>query len=91
MTALVPWLPSLSLDVSRTRKVTARVSVKHARFVTLLGVASRLQGQKREEQCLQTLCKPEYQEQLAAAMLQGIRKYFARNPPLTRDKIAAYP
>jgi len=37
------------------------------------------------------LCKPEYQEQLAAAMLQGIRKYFARNPPLTRDKIAAYP
>ena len=37
------------------------------------------------------LCKPEYQEQLAAAMLQGIRKYFARNPALTRDKIAAYP
>lgn len=61
LSALVPWLPSLSLDVSRTRKVTARVSVKHARFVTLLGVASRLQGQKREEQCLQTLCKPEYQ------------------------------
>ena len=37
------------------------------------------------------LCKPEYQEQLAAAMLQGIRKYFARNPPLTRDKIAVNP
>jgi N-acetylmuramoyl-L-alanine amidase len=37
------------------------------------------------------LCKPEYQEQLAAAMLQGIRKYFVRNPPLTRDKIAANP
>ena len=37
------------------------------------------------------LCMPEYQEQLAAAMLQGIRKYFARNPPVTRDKIAANP
>ncbi|HYQ15615.1 MAG TPA: hypothetical protein VEQ58_07655, partial [Polyangiaceae bacterium] len=47
LTTLVPWLPSMSLDVSRTRRVTARVSLKHARFVTLLGVASRLQGQKR--------------------------------------------
>jgi N-acetylmuramoyl-L-alanine amidase len=37
------------------------------------------------------LCRPDYQEQLAAAMLQGIRKYFARNQPLTRDKIAANP
>jgi len=37
------------------------------------------------------LCKPEYQEQLATAMLQGIRKYFAHNPPLTRDKVAANP
>jgi N-acetylmuramoyl-L-alanine amidase len=37
------------------------------------------------------LCRPEYQEQLAAAMLQGIRKYFARNPPLTRDKVATNP
>lgn len=61
LNALVPWLPSLSLDMSRTRKVTARVSVKHARFVTLLGVATRLQGQKREQQCLQALCKSEYQ------------------------------
>lgn len=61
LTTLVPWLPSLSLDVSRTRRVTARVSLKHARFVTLLGVASRLQGQRREAQCLQTLCRPEYQ------------------------------
>ena len=34
------------------------------------------------------LSKPEYQQQLAAAMLQGIRKYFAQNPPLTRDKVA---
>jgi N-acetylmuramoyl-L-alanine amidase len=34
------------------------------------------------------LSRPEYQQQLAAAMLQGIRKYFAQNPPLTRDKVA---
>jgi N-acetylmuramoyl-L-alanine amidase len=37
------------------------------------------------------LSKPEYQEQLAAAMLQGIRKYFAHNPPSPRDKVAANP
>jgi hypothetical protein len=61
LSSLVPWLPSLSLDLSQTRRVTARVTVKHARFVTLLGLASRLQGQRREQQCLQTLCKPEYQ------------------------------
>jgi hypothetical protein len=61
LTTLVPWLPSLSLDLSRTRRVNAHVSVKHARFVTLLGVASRMQGQRRESQCLAALCKPEYQ------------------------------
>lgn len=60
LTSLVPWLPSLSLDVSRTRRVTAKVALKRARFVTLLGLASRLQGQRREQQCLQALCKPEY-------------------------------
>jgi N-acetylmuramoyl-L-alanine amidase len=37
------------------------------------------------------LCKAEYQDQLATAILQGIRKYFAHNPPLTRDKVAANP
>jgi len=58
---LVPWLPSLSLDLSRTRRLNAHVSVKQARFVTLLGVASRMQGQRREAQCLAALCKPEYQ------------------------------
>jgi hypothetical protein len=61
LTTLVPWLPSLSLDLSRTRRLNAHVSVKQARFVTLLGVASRMQGQRRESQCLAALCKPEYQ------------------------------
>jgi len=37
------------------------------------------------------LSKAEYQQRLAAAMLQGIRKYFAQNPPLTRDKVATNP
>lgn len=37
------------------------------------------------------LSKPDYQQRLAAAMLQGIRKYFAQNPPLTRDKVAVNP
>ena len=37
------------------------------------------------------LSKPEYQERLARAMLQGIRRYFARNPPLARDRLAVNP
>jgi hypothetical protein len=61
LTTLVPWLPSLSLDVSRARSVTAQVTLKRARFVTLLGVASRLQGQRRERECLEALCKPGYE------------------------------
>ena len=27
----------------------------------------------------------------AAAILEGIRKYFAKNPPLARDKLASNP
>lgn len=61
LTTLVPWLPSLSLDLTRTRRVNAHVAVKQARFITLLGVASKMQGQRREQQCLAALCKPDYQ------------------------------
>jgi len=39
----------------------------------------------------QRLRKIEYQDQLAVAMLQGIRKHFARYPPIAREKIAANP
>ncbi len=60
LSKLLPWLPSVKLDASRARHITARVSLKHARFVTLLGVASRLQGQPRELQCLEALCRPGY-------------------------------
>jgi hypothetical protein len=61
LTSLVPWLPSLSLDLTRTHRVNAHVTVKQARFITLLGVASKMQGQRREQQCLAALCKPDYQ------------------------------
>ena len=37
------------------------------------------------------LGRPEYQEKLAGAILQGVRKYFAKNPPLARDKVAINP
>jgi N-acetylmuramoyl-L-alanine amidase len=37
------------------------------------------------------LSRPEYQDQLASAILQGVRKYFAKNPPLARDKVAVNP
>jgi N-acetylmuramoyl-L-alanine amidase len=35
------------------------------------------------------LRRPEYQEQMARAILHGIRRYFEKNPPLARDKLAA--
>ncbi len=37
------------------------------------------------------LRKGDYQEQMAAAIMQGIRKYFAKNPPLAREKLALNP
>ena len=37
------------------------------------------------------LRKADYQEQMATAILLGIRKYFAKNPPLAREKLAANP
>jgi len=37
------------------------------------------------------LARPEYQQRLAAAILQGIRKYFIHNPPSARDKVAMNP
>ena len=55
---LVPWLPSVSLGNAQARRVRARVSIEDARFVTLVGVASKLQGQPREAACLQALCTP---------------------------------
>jgi hypothetical protein len=57
---LVPWLPRVEFDRMRTSLLTARVTLTKARFVTLIGLASKLQGQKRERQCLETLCKPGY-------------------------------
>ena len=39
----------------------------------------------------QRLRKIDYQDQLASAMLQGIRKHFARYPPAAREKVASNP
>jgi hypothetical protein len=55
---LVPWLPSVSVANDKARRVRARISIENARFVTLVGVASKLQGQPREAACLQALCMP---------------------------------
>jgi N-acetylmuramoyl-L-alanine amidase len=32
-----------------------------------------------------------YQEQMADAVFTGIKRYFAKNPPLARDRIATNP
>jgi len=37
------------------------------------------------------LSKSDYQDKMADAILAGIRKYFAANPPLARAKIASNP
>jgi N-acetylmuramoyl-L-alanine amidase len=39
----------------------------------------------------QKLRKIDYQDQLAGAMLQGIRKHFARYPPAARERVATNP
>lgn len=58
--ALVPWLPHIEGHASGSSELSARVSIRDARFVTLVGVASKLQGQSGEQRCLEALCKPEY-------------------------------
>jgi N-acetylmuramoyl-L-alanine amidase len=37
------------------------------------------------------LKRAEYQDQMALAIVEGIKKYFANNPPLVREKLAANP
>jgi N-acetylmuramoyl-L-alanine amidase len=32
------------------------------------------------------LCEPDYQQQLAEALMRGIERYFAKNPPLARNR-----
>src|SRR5262249_14108999 len=55
---LVPWLPSVAVGQDQAHRVRAHVTIEQARFVTLVGIASKLQGQPREAQCLQALCTP---------------------------------
>ncbi len=58
--ALVPWLPEVRAGSARKGRVSARVTLRDAHFETLLGVASKLQGQAQEERCLRALCSEEY-------------------------------
>jgi N-acetylmuramoyl-L-alanine amidase len=37
------------------------------------------------------LKRSDYQEQMAFAIVEGIKKYFANNPPLAREKLASNP
>jgi len=60
LSRLVPWLPRVELSAERESRLSATVSIREARFVTLVGLATKLQGAEREQQCLQALCKPEY-------------------------------
>ena len=60
LSSLVPWLPHFEVSTQTGTQVVANVTIREARFVTLVGVASKLQGQAREQHCLEALCKPEY-------------------------------
>lgn len=58
--ALVPWLPRIEARTEGANELSAHVSIRDARFVTLVGLASKLQGQSSEQRCLQALCKEDY-------------------------------
>ncbi len=60
LSTLVPWLPHFEVSTHSGTKVLANVSIRDAHFVTLVGVASKLQGQAKEQHCLEALCRPEY-------------------------------
>ncbi|HEU5075665.1 MAG TPA: hypothetical protein VFU02_15840, partial [Polyangiaceae bacterium] len=58
--ALIPWLPSVKAGLSSGERLTARVVIRAAHFATLVGVATKLQGQARENACLRALCSSDY-------------------------------
>ncbi len=60
LSSLLPWLPRVTASATTAHRLTARVTIREARFVTLVGVASRLQGQSSETRCLSALCQPSY-------------------------------
>jgi len=60
LSSLVPWLPHFDVSTQAGAQVIANVSIREARFVTLVGLASKLQGHAQEQRCLEALCKPEY-------------------------------
>ena len=58
--ALIPWLPQVTVSGGRGARAAATVRITDAHFVTLVGVATKLQGEPRETECLRALCSPDY-------------------------------
>jgi len=58
--ALIPWLPSVKAAVGDGERLKAHVVIRDAHFATLVGVATKLQGQHRETACLRALCSSDY-------------------------------
>ena len=57
---LIPWLPSVKAGLGRNERLKAHVVIRAAHFATLVGVATKLQGQARENACLRALCSTDY-------------------------------
>lgn len=60
LSSLVPWLPRLEVNAKQASQLAASVTIRDARFITLVGLASKLQGQTRERRCMEALCKSDY-------------------------------
>lgn len=60
LAALVPWLPKIEGAAANGSRLTARVAIRGARFVTVVGLGSRLVGQRAEQRCLTALCRSDY-------------------------------
>lgn len=58
--ALIPWLPSVEAGFGQGERISAQVVIRRAHFATLVGVATKLQGQPRENDCLRALCSSDY-------------------------------
>lgn len=58
--ALIPWLPSVKAAIGNGERLKAHVVIRDAHFATLVGVATKLQGQQRETACLRALCSSDY-------------------------------
>ena len=76
--------------MNRTARRAAALLALAVRVVA--AAAARAQGRPSLNVYFQsTLKDPAYQDKMANALLMGIRRYLAQNPPLARTKIAQNP